>query len=283
MQPPKVIAEIGQNHNGQYTTAIELIHAAARCGAYGVKFQKRNVAGAKNLYGITHSNPDMAYGENYGWHRSNLEFDIEYHKQFRDLARELSMIYGCSVFDLQSAKDVLSIEPDYIKVGSGCNLNYKLIAYILKESDVPLHISTGATNEGETKPIKDIVRDYGAGRDVVYYHCISGYPVAPPDMCLWEILAGEYEGFSNHSLNMISDIVAFAFGAEWIERHFTFSRDQRGSDHAVSLTPDELRWVIDAITEIAPALKYREGILDCEKHVREGKLKKIYSYDMEDE
>jgi sialic acid synthase len=283
VNPPKVIAEIGQNHNGRFSAAVESVYEAARCGASGVKFQKRDVAGAEKLYGITHSNPEQAYGNNYGWHRSNLELEIEYHARLKDIAHGLSMIYGCSVFDMQSAKEVISIKPDYIKVGSGCNLNYKLIRHIMKESDLPIHISMGATSKQEIKQIKDILKDEHAGREVVIYHCVSAYPTNAKNLCLMELLSGEYNGFSNHSLNTTSDIIAFAYGARWIERHFTFSRKQKGSDHAVSLEPAEFKGLVKSLRDIAPALTYKDGILECEDFVREQKLDGMYSYDVEDE
>jgi sialic acid synthase SpsE len=34
-----IIAEIGNNHEGNFDTAVRLVHAAADCGVDGVKFQ----------------------------------------------------------------------------------------------------------------------------------------------------------------------------------------------------------------------------------------------------
>lgn len=42
----RIIAEIGINHNGSEDTARALIDAAADAGAWGIKFQYRNLANA---------------------------------------------------------------------------------------------------------------------------------------------------------------------------------------------------------------------------------------------
>ena len=41
--PCYVVAEIGQNHNGDISLAEQLIDMAIRCGANAVKFQKRSL------------------------------------------------------------------------------------------------------------------------------------------------------------------------------------------------------------------------------------------------
>ena len=40
--PAFVLAEIGNNHQGQAALAHQLIDMAARCGAHGVKLQRRH-------------------------------------------------------------------------------------------------------------------------------------------------------------------------------------------------------------------------------------------------
>lgn len=40
---PKVVAEIGCNHMGDFEIAKKMIRAAKQCGAYFVKFQKEHL------------------------------------------------------------------------------------------------------------------------------------------------------------------------------------------------------------------------------------------------
>ena len=55
-------------------------------------------------------------------------------------------------------------------------------------------------------------------------------------------------------------------GAEWIERHFTFDRTAKGTDHAASLEYEGLYKLKIRIDETLKALTYKtKNILNCEK------------------
>jgi len=81
-QSPKVMAEIGCNHMGDFATAKELLSLAKQCGADYGKFQKRN---PKELltdeqYAAVHPNPRNSYGPTYGAHREFLELSVDQHR-----------------------------------------------------------------------------------------------------------------------------------------------------------------------------------------------------------
>ena len=89
---PKIIAEIGCNHMGEMEIALELIKLAKEAGANFVKFQKRN---NKELlteiqYNTPHPVPENSYGTTYGEHRENLEFNLNQHKELKEVL-ELDM------------------------------------------------------------------------------------------------------------------------------------------------------------------------------------------------
>ena len=112
---PKVIAEIGCNHKGNMETAREMINVASIfCKVDCVKFQKRN---PKELlsdteYNTPHPNPTNAYGETYGAHREFLEFDLDQHKQLKKWCEEMNLIYSTSVWDITSALEIITLQPD---------------------------------------------------------------------------------------------------------------------------------------------------------------------------
>ena len=49
---------------------------------------------------------------------------------------------------------------------------------------------------------------------------------------------------SGHHLGIAIDILAYALGANYIERHFTLDRTWKGTDHAASLEPTGLTKLI---------------------------------------
>ena len=64
--PPKLIAEIGCNHKGNFDIAKDLIKIASNCDVDVVKFQKRNSKEllSQEQYKAPHPNPMHSYGTN---------------------------------------------------------------------------------------------------------------------------------------------------------------------------------------------------------------------------
>lgn len=285
MNTPKIIAEIGCNHKGDMAIAKEMIMTAATyCKADVVKFQKRNNKEllSEEEYNTPHPNPSNSYGNTYGEHRENLEFDIEQHKQLKAWCDEYGIIYSTSVWDLTSAKEIASLNPDLIKVPSACNLNKPMLEYLCDNYMGEIHLSFGMTTQEEEETIVELFESKGRVKDLILYSCTSGYPVPFEDICLYEIsrLKSKFEkrvkaiGFSGHHLGIAVDSAAVALGAEWIERHYTLDRTWKGTDHAASLEPDGMRKLARDCKAVFKALTYKsEDVLDIEK-VQRNKLKK---------
>ncbi len=283
-QKTKVIAEIGCNHMGDMSIAKELITVAAKiCRADVAKFQKRH---SKSLlsdeqYNAPHPNPSNSYGDTYGAHREFLEFDLDQHKDLKKFCEEQGIVYSTSVWDLISAKEVVELNPELIKIPSATNLNFELQKYLCENYEGKVHVSTGMTLRSEIDQVIELYEKFGRGKDLVVYACTSGYPVAFEDLCLREIttLIEKYGdrvdqiGFSGHHLGIAADIAAITLGAEWVERHFTLDRTWKGTDHSASLEPDGLRRLCRDIRHVEEALTYKqEEILDVEE-VQRKKLK----------
>jgi len=100
-----VIAEIGQNHNGDINIAKQLIEAAAIAGADYAKFQKRNIKEllTEEEYLKPYNNPN-SFGKTYGEHREFLEFDVEQHAYLKEYCEEKKIGYACSVWGLRPLK-----------------------------------------------------------------------------------------------------------------------------------------------------------------------------------
>jgi N-acetylneuraminate synthase len=115
---PRIIAEAGCNHKGDMEIAKELIKIAAiYCKADIVKFQKRNNKEllTEEQYNAPHPNPCNSYGDTYGEHREFLEFSVEQHAELKKWCEEYGIAYSTSVWDLTSAKEIASLNPELIK------------------------------------------------------------------------------------------------------------------------------------------------------------------------
>lgn len=285
MKAPKIIAEIGCNHKGDMQIAKDMIETAATyCKVDVVKFQKRCI---KELltpeeYNAPHPHPEYSYGQTYGEHREFLEFTLEQHQQLQAWCKEYGVEYSSSVWDVTSAKEIVTLHPRMIKVPSACNLNKPLLEYLCEYFDGEIHLSFGMTSKVEEERIVSFFEEQGRAKDLVIYSCTSGYPVPFEDICLLEIsrLKEQYGnrvkaiGFSGHHLGIAVDSAAVALGAEWIERHFTLDRTWKGTDHAASLEPDGVRKLARDCRAVAKAMTYKsKDVLDIEE-IQRNKLKK---------
>lgn len=282
---PKVMAEIGCNHMGQVEIAKELLTLTKQAGADYGKFQKRN---PKELltpeqYSAPHPNPRNSYGGTYGAHREFLELSVDQHRELKEHCDEIGLGYSCSVWDLTSAKEIVSINPDLIKVGSPSNMHWEMQKVLRDEYSGDVHISTGMTTKAE---IEQIVSFWEQGKGdaknrVVLYNCTSGYPVPFEDVCLLELRTlydtfstrVKHIGFSGHHLGIAVDVAAYAMGATWNERHFTKDRTWKGTDHAASLEPAGLQKLCRDLKATWKCMTYKAtDILPIEKEQR-AKLK----------
>ncbi|RAK22697.1 N-acetylneuraminate synthase [Flavobacterium aquaticum] len=281
---PYVIAEIGCNHKGEMEIAKELIKIAKIfCNADSVKFQKRNNKEllTEDQYNAPHPNPANSYGDTYGAHREYLEFDVNQHAELKAYCEEIGIVYSTSVWDTTSAKEIASLNPEYIKIPSACNNNYDMLGWLCDNYKGEIHISTGMTTKGEADDLVNFFIEKGRNKDLVLYNCTSGYPVPFEDVCLLDInlLIEKYGdkvkhiGFSGHHLGIAVDVAAYTLGANVIERHYTIDRTWKGTDHAASLEPEGLRKLCRDLKAVSKALSFKsQDILPIEQ-VQRDKLK----------
>lgn len=281
---PYIIAEIGCNHKGDINIAKELIKMAKIfCNVDAVKLQKRNNREllTEEQYNAPHPNPVNSYGDTYGAHREFLEFDVDQNKELLDYCNELGITYSTSVWDLTSAKEMTSLNPEFLKIPSACNNNYEMLEWLALNYKGEIHVSTGMTYLDEIEEIVTLFEKHNRAKDVIIYNCTSGYPVPFKDVSLLEILKlkEKYDnrvkaiGFSGHHLGIAADIAAFTLGASYVERHYTLDRTWKGTDHSASLEPNGMRKLVRDLKATHEALTYKKTeILDIEKVQRE-KLK----------
>ena len=284
---PVLIAEVGCNHKGDLGSAKEFIEVASSfCNLKYIKFQKRNPKSllTKEEYNSPHPVPENSYGNTYGEHREYLEFNLKQHKELMNECSKKNMIYSSSVWDLISAKEISSLNPELIKVGSATNLDFEVLDYLCNNYNGKIHLSLGMTTKEEEEKIVNFFDKKERCQDLILYACTSAYPVETDDVCLMEIerMVKKYKdtkkifdiGFSGHHKGIAFDIAAFTLGANYIERHFTLDRTWKGTDHAASLEPDGIRRLNKNLQSTFHALKYKdEDILKVEMTTRK-KLKK---------
>jgi N-acetylneuraminate synthase len=271
---PIIVAEVGCNHKGSFDIAKNYIETISKdCDI--IKFQKRHnrTLLTQEQYNSHHPNLCNSYGDTYGEHREFLEFDIEQHKQLMKLCEGLNIIYSTSVWDLISAKEIISLNPKLIKIPSASNNNFEMLKYICDNFNGEIHVSTGMTTKEEIENIVNLFENKNRNKDLILYSCVSGYPLMYNQIYLLDIvyLIDKYKnrvkniGFSGHHIGVFIDIAAYTLGANIIERHITLNKGWKGTDHLSSIEPIELNELKHNLNNTYKALKYKPNILDIEK------------------
>ena len=243
------IAEIGLNHNGDISTAIQMIEAAAGAGADAVKFQAftpekmNSVYTASLLQNGSEADPDTGIVDFF----RKLTFTPAQFKKLKDKADGLGIVFFTSVFDEDSLAMTEALGVKLYKVASSEVTNHSLLKKIAATGK-PVICSTGISFAKEIESAVKILK--GSGSELVLMHCVSLYPPRPEDLNLKRILSlgkrfGVEVGYSDHNREPLSCALAAACGAGIFEKHFTLSDDFDCPDKAVSLPPERFSEMIE--------------------------------------
>jgi N,N'-diacetyllegionaminate synthase len=235
---PKIIAEIGFNHEGDVDVAQQMIIAAARAGADAVKFQ-------------TFRAEDLALptAEHYSLVQRG-EIDLEQHRRLASVADRHGVEFFSTPFSIEAVELLERIGVNQFKVASMDLTNSHLLSR-LAETRKPLYLSTGMATVAEIAESLEFLRKRGAG-PVSLLHCTSKYPAEASDLNLAAIpflknLFRVPVGYSDHYPGVKACLMAAMLGAEVLETHFTLDRSLPGADHQHSADPDQLRGLVEDI------------------------------------
>jgi sialic acid synthase SpsE len=249
-----VIAEIGNNHNGSFERAIQMIDMAADMGADCAKFQMRHLDEVYRQRTLRKDGEDL--GTEYVLDLlRRFELSVEDHRRLADHCAQKGILYLCTPWDARSVDILQGFGVPAYKVASADLTNLPLLDK-LASTCKPLILSTGMSRPEEVGITVDFLNRRNS--DFVLLHCNSTYPAPLHDINLkWMHQLREVHplvGYSGHERGINVSLAAVALGACVIERHFTLDRAMEGPDHAASLTHAEFKRLIEGIREIEEAL-----------------------------
>lgn len=126
-----VIAEIGNNHQGDLQKAMEMFKAAKECGVDAVKLQKRDNKSllTKAAYEKPYDN-ENSFGATYGAHREALEFGKKEYVELKKYADEIGLTMFSTAFDMKSADFLAELDMPLYKIASGDLKNTPLLSML---------------------------------------------------------------------------------------------------------------------------------------------------------
>ncbi|XP_014809321.1 PREDICTED: sialic acid synthase [Calidris pugnax] len=268
-QPCFIIAEIGQNHQGDLAIAKRMIRMAKDCGADCAKFQKSeleykfNKKALERPYTSKHS-----WGKTYGEHKRHLEFSHDQYRELKKYAEEIGIFFTASGMDEMAVEFLHELNVPFFKVGSGDTNNFPYLEKTARKGR-PMVISSGMQSMNTMHQVYQIVKPINP--NFCFLQCTSAYPLQPEDVNLRVILAYQSAfpdipiGYSGHETGIAISVAAVAMGAKVVERHVTLDKTWKGSDHQASLEPNELAELVKAIRTVEKAMGSPiKQLLPCE-------------------
>ena len=252
-QPCFVIAEIGNNHNGDYDRAIALVDAAVEAGADCAKFQMRKLDEVYRASSLSGKDDDLAVEYTLDLLR-RFELTTDQQRRIAAYCASKGIQYLCTPWDASSVAVLETFGVEAYKVASADLTNLPLLAK-LAATGKTLIVSTGMSTSEEIRAAAKFLDDRAAS--YVLLHCQSTYPAALHNIHLrfMETLKKIHPavGYSGHERGIAVSIGAVALGAIVIERHITLDREMEGPDHAASLEPEEFKALVTGIREVEAA------------------------------
>ena len=253
----KFIAELCQNHNGNFDTVRRMVDVAAESGASHVKIQHIYV---RNLvYRSEFENGLEIDGRVQAIRRpwqseydrlKSLELTNSECSRFVEYVESVGLVPMTTCFARGDVELIAQQGFRTVKVASYDCASFPMLRELASKFDY-LYVSTGATFDDEVRHAAQVLRNHA--KDYSLLHCVTQYPTPIEEMHLnrisWLQQFTNEVGFSDHSLvsrdGIIAAKAAVACGASVVERHFTISAADETKDGPVSITAKDVRDLVD--------------------------------------
>lgn len=270
------IAEFGVNHNGSLERAKEGIVAAAKAGADAIKFQTYTAEElvVKGTPKFWNWEGDSKHANQYDAYAAIGGFPKEHYPELVKTCKENNIEFLSTPFSIDGADFLNSLGMKAFKIASSDLSCPKFLRHIAKFGK-PILLSTGAADIAEVDEAIRVIQKAG-NNQIVVMQCTLCYPTAPENANLNVI--GTYKrrypslevGLSDHTLGIMTPIVAAQLGAKVIEKHFTVDKTLPDSaDHWLSIDPPELKQIVEGIQDFSKLMgNSMKEVLPCEAETR---------------
>jgi N,N'-diacetyllegionaminate synthase len=256
MKKVRIIAEIGNTHEGSLGLAKCFLKAAAECGVDAVKLQT-HIFEAESLPNAP--NPPYFKDESRQQYFERTAFTLDQYRILKKYCEEeLGVEFLSSPFSLEAIDLLEALEVKTYKIPSGEVNNIPLLEKVAATGKLVL-LSSGMSSWSELDDAVGVFREAKALGNLTLLQCTSEYP-CPPEQAGLNVMMEMRErygidvGYSDHTLGIAVPLTAAILGATVVEKHFTLSRKMYGSDAKNSTEPEEFRHLVQSIRDAEKAL-----------------------------
>lgn len=278
--PVYIIGEAGVNHNGDLDTAVNLIDVACEAGVNAVKFQtfKTGDLILENTAKAPYQKKTTDEAQSQYEMLKRLELSNEDHQYLKEYCQKKGITFLSTPFEKRSLEELAVLDVPAIKIAATDITN---IQYLKQAASLgkPMIVSAGMCYLEEIR--KALKAVYPLNKDVVLLQCTANYPIADEvaNLNVIDTLKKEFDilvGYSDHSKGIGASPFAVAKGAKIIEKHFTLDKGLEGPDHKASVTPAELKQLVQDIRRVEKYLGSSVKIPTCSEQFTRRSLQKCF-------
>jgi sialic acid synthase len=263
-EKPFIIAEVGQNHQGDLDLALEYIKVFSLAGADAIKFQTRNnkYLFSESAYNAPYAS-ENAFASVYGHHREKLELNIEWIPILKDECQKFGVKFMSTPFDEPSLDVLIQNDVDILKIASFDLGNLPFINKISKFGK-PVVMSIGGGKHSQIDASIGVLQSNLSNENICVLHCVSEYPCDYNILGLDNIPLLEDKfpeiaiGLSDHYNGILSGPIGFMKGARVFEKHVTLNRSWKGTDHSFALEAEGFRKFVRDIKRVPFMMKPKD-------------------------
>lgn len=252
--PTFIIAEAGVNHNGDMSIAKRMVDVAVSCGVDAIKFQ--TFKADKLILRETTKAPYQTKTTNANESQYDMLKKLEMSKEqtidIMEYCQKKGIIFLSTPFEKTSLDELDSLNVPAYKIAATDLTNIQYLRQVA-EKGKPIILSAGMCYMEEVEKALEAI--YPINKDVILLQCTANYPIKDTEANIgivrtfqdnFDILVG----YSDHSQGVGASPYAVALGAKVIEKHFTLDKSMEGPDQLASVTPEELKCLVDDIRRV---------------------------------
>ena len=252
------IAELCQNHNGNFNNVEKMVY---ECAMSGAKIAKLQYIYANNLTyrpkfekGYEEKKKKKIICRPYIAEKKRLKkLELSYREfeKFVKICEKNNIQPAITCFVREHINEIYNLGFKIVKVASYDCASFQLLRELKKKFN-KIIVSTGATYDEEIKFASKILKKKNI--DFSLLHCVTIYPTPINKINLSRIkFLKKYApkvGFSDHSLSdektkNFASLASIYFGANLIERHIRIFDRESSKDGPVSILPSDIKTIVE--------------------------------------
>ena len=257
--PTYLIAPLRQNHQGDINIAKKMVDSLKGLPISCIKTAKRDIDTclSEEQKAMIYDNPN-SFGRTYYEHRKALELSKDNFIELKNYVEDAGFDFISSFTDKPSLDFLQEIGTTGLKIASQRTADLELLK-LVADTKLPTILSTGMSSIEDVDRAVEILKN---NNELHLLQCTSTYPTPENELNLNVIpmYQKRYEGivdsvgFSGHHAGVAPDIAAYMMGSRIIERHYTLSRNMKGTDHVGSLELSGIQYILKYIEQVQQSL-----------------------------